>query len=243
MPDALKLRQRIDGAYDVFARYGRPVFLDASPLRDPELLLNQLTSKPLRLLDASDVEEYASAALTTVGTVEDYKHFLPRLLELAMESGVVEPQMIALKLEMAEWRSWPKNEQRVLEEIFIHACVDTFKQHTDDFLAAGWLVGLAILNIDPGGLRTDVLASNDDCCALQVAHLLVSSCLFESDPSERGYWEDVPETTVKETRSWLLSEETRSLLLSVSFRIRSKDVWLLETAMARREELVRERLH
>ena len=64
-----------------------------------------------------------------------------------------------------------------------------------------------------------------------------------SDPSERGYWEDVPETTVKETRSWLLSEETRSLLLSVSLRIRWKDSWPLEKAMARREELVRERLH
>lgn len=243
MLDALKLSQQIDGAYDVFARYGRPLFLDASPLRDPKLLLNQLSSKPLRLLDARDVQEYALSALTTVGTIEDYKHFLPRLLELATEPGAVEPQMIALKLEMAAWRTWPKNEQRSLEEIFIHACTDAFKRHTDDVLAGDWLVSLAILNIDPGGLRTDVLASNDDCCGLQVAYLLVSSCLFESDPSERGYWEDVPETTVKETRSWLLSEETRSLLLSVSLRIRSKDSWLLEKAMARREELVRERLH
>ncbi|WP_288431506.1 hypothetical protein [uncultured Agrobacterium sp.] len=242
MPDALK-RQLIDGAYDVFARYSRPLFLDASPLRDPELLLNKLTSKPLRLLDARDVEEYALAALTTVGTIEDYKHFLPRLLDLATEPGAVEPQMIALKLEMAEWWTWPKNEQRSLEEIFSRACTDAFKRHTDYVLAGDWLVSLAIMNIDPGDVRTDVLASNNDCCGLQVAHLLVSSCLFESDPSERGYWEDVPETTVKETRSWLLSEETRSLLLSVSLRIRSKDSWLLEKAMARREELLRERLH
>ncbi|WP_311273332.1 MULTISPECIES: hypothetical protein [unclassified Rhizobium] len=242
MPDAPNLRQRLDGAYDVFARYRRPLVLHASPLRDPEMLLKQLTAKPIRLLDVEDVQEYASAALTTVGTGEDYKHFLPRLLDLATESGAVEPEMIALKLKKAEWRAWPKNEQQSLEEVFVHACVDAFKQHTDDYLAGKWLVSLAILNIDIGGLWTDVLATNDECCALQIADLLLSDNLFASDPSERAYWEDVSETTVNETRSWLLSEETRSLLLCVSFRTRSKDGWLLEKAIARQEELVQQRL-
>jgi hypothetical protein len=241
--DALSIRQRLDGAYDAFARYRRPLVLHASPLCDPEKLLKQLTAKPIRLLDVEDVQEYAAAALTTVGTVEDYKHFLPRLLDLATESGVVEPEMIALKLKKAEWRAWPKNEQQSLDEIFVHASVDAFKQHTDDYLAGKWLVSLAILDIDLGGLRTDVLASNNDCCALQIADLLLSHNLFASAPSERGYWEDVPKTTVNETRSWLLSEETRSLLLSVSFRTRSMDGWLLEKAIARQEELIQQRLH
>ncbi|MGV1754184.1 hypothetical protein [Agrobacterium sp. CG674] len=240
MPDTLNLRQKLDVAYDAFARYRRPLVLNALPLRDPEMLLKQLTAKPIRLLDLGDVQEYASAALTTVGTVEDYKHFLPRLLDLATESGVVEPEMIALKLKSAEWRAWPKNEQQSLEEIFVLACVDAFKQHTDDYLAGKWLVSLAILNIDLGRLRTDVLASNDDCCALQIADLLLSDNLFASDPSERAYWENVPQTTVNETRSWLLSEQTRSLLLSVSLRTRSEDGWLLEKAIARQEELGRE---
>ncbi|XUY30450.1 hypothetical protein RMR21_025530 (plasmid) [Agrobacterium sp. rho-8.1] len=243
MPDALNLRQRLDGAYEVFARYRRPLVFHASPLRDPEMLLKQLTAKPIRHLDVGDVQEYASAALTTVGTVEDYKHFLPRLLDLATESGVVEPEMIALKLKTAEWRAWPENERQCLEEIFVHACVDAFKQHTDDYLAGKWLVSLAILNIDLGGLWTHVFASKDDCCALQIAHLLLSDNLFASDPSKRAYWEDVPETTINETRSWLLSQETRSLLLSVSFRTRSEDGWLLEKAIARQNELVQRRLH
>ncbi|WP_421358021.1 hypothetical protein [Agrobacterium rosae] len=243
MPDALDLRQWLDVAYDVFARYRRPLVLHASPLRDPEKLLKQLTAKPIRFLDVEDVQEYASAAITTVGSVEDYKHFLPRLLDLATGSGAVEPEMIALKLKKAGWRAWPKNEQQSLEEVFVHACVDAFKQHTDDYLAGKWLVSLAILNIDIGGLWTDILATNDECCALQIADLLLSDNLFASDPSERAYWEDVSETTVNETRFWLLSEETRSLLLSVSFRTRSKDGWLLEKAIARQEELVQQRLH
>ncbi len=243
MLDALDLRQRLDGAYDAFAPYSRPLVLHVSPLRDSEKLLKQLTAKPMRLLSVEDVQEYASAALTTVGTLEDYKYFLPRLINLAMESGVVEPEMIALKLKGSEWWSWPKNEQRSLKEIFVHACMNAFKQHPDDHLAGKWLVSLAILTIDLGEVRTYILASNNDCCALQIAHLLLSDTLFARNPSERAYWEYVPETTVNETRSWLLCEETRSLLLSVGSRTTSNDAWLLEKAIARQEELIQDRVN
>lgn len=84
-----KSRRLLDDTYKVFARYRRPLVLHASPLRDAEKLLKRLTSKSLRSLKVANVQEYASAALTTVGSVENYKHFLPRLLDLAVESGVV----------------------------------------------------------------------------------------------------------------------------------------------------------
>lgn len=237
------LRRLLDDTYKAFARYRRPLVLHASPLRDPGKLLKQLTAKPLRLLEVEDVQEYTSAALTTVGNVEDYKHFLPRLLDLAVESGVVEPQIIAMKLNYAEWRAWPKYEQQALEDIFLQAGVDSFKQHTDDYLAARWLESLAILTMDLAPLLAEVLASTNDCCALQVAYLLLSDTLFASDPIERAYWEYVPDTIVQETRSWLFSEETRTLLLTARLRISSKDVWLIEKAIARQEDLVLQRLH
>jgi hypothetical protein len=241
--DARHLRRLLDIAYEAFGRYRRPRVLDASPLRDPEKLLKQLTAKPLRLLDVEDVQEYASAALTTVGTAEDYKHFLPRLLELAMQSGVVEPPIIASKLKEAEWRTWPEHEQQPVEEIFVYACVDAFNQHTDECLADGWLVSLALLNMNLGQLQAEVATSDNDHCALQLAYLLLSNMIFASEPSERAYWMGVRDETLQETRSWLLSETTRMLLLTVKLRTRLEDVWLLEKAIAKREELIKHRLH
>jgi hypothetical protein len=237
------LLRLLNNAYKVFARYRRPLALDASPLRDPEKLLRQLTDRPLRLLDVEHVQEYASAALTTVGTVEDYKHFLPRLLDLAVGSGVVEPEIIALKLEGAEWRAWPKKEQQILEEIFVQAAGDAFMRHPDDYIAGQWLVSLAIMNIDLGQVRAEILTLNNDCCALQLAHLLFADTLFESDPLDWAYWSYVSDKALLETRAWLLSEETRTLLLTVRLRIPLRDVWLLDQGIARQEELIQQRLH
>lgn len=194
-------------------------------------------------MEVADVQEYASAALTTVGSVEDYKHFLPHLLFLAVESGLIEPEIIALKLGYADWRAWPKDEQQTLEELFLQACVNAFKQHTDDDVAARWLTSLAILDMDLDRLRAGISTVNTDCCALQLADLLLSETLFASDPFERGYWEDVSEHIVQETRSWLLGEETRRLLQIVKSRTRSKDTWHLEKAIARQEELIQKRHH
>jgi hypothetical protein len=236
------LRRLLDRAYEAFAYYQQPAFLDASPLRNPEKILKQLTAKPLRLLDVADVQEYASAALTTVGTIDDYKHFFPRLLDLAMESAVIAPPVIALKLRAAEWRAWPGNEQQVVEAVFVEACENAFRQHPDNYLADGWLVALAILKIDPSRQQAKLLKSSSDLCALQLAHVMLSDTLFASGPCERAYWEYVPDKIVQDTRFWMLSEEMRTFLLTARLRIGSNDAWLVEKAIARREQLLQQRL-
>lgn len=234
-------RQKLDAVYDAFALYRRPLALEASPLRDPEVLLGQLTSKQLRLLEVEDVQDYALTALTTVGTVDDYKYFLPRLIELSTASGVIEPQVIALKLRYANWQTWPKNEQQVLEQVFVCACVDAFKQHPNDYTASDWFVSVAMLNIDLNQIQAEVVMSNNDCCALQLGDLLLADTLFEVDPLEQAYWEIVSDKTLQETRSWLLSEEVRTFLLTTRLRTHSTDDWRIEKAIAIREQLIQRR--
>ncbi|MCQ1780401.1 hypothetical protein NOJ05_24575 [Neorhizobium galegae] len=235
------LRRLLDQGYEAFAHYRRPTALETSPLRNPEKLLKRLTSKPLRLLEVEDVQEYAAAALTTVGTVDDYKHFLPRLLDLSVDSAVVEPEVIALKLKAADWLAWPQNQTHVVEQIFAEACGHAFRQHPAKHFANKWLVSLAILNVDLNKILIEIETSNNDFCALQLAHLILSELPFASDPFERGYWMEVPDNTLQETRTWLLSQEIRRLLLSVRGRIGSKDVSLLDRALAKHEQLVRHR--
>ena len=81
-----KLRAAIDTLYSVFARYEVPQELDAPEHREPEKLRGELTAVPLRKLDSNALDPYASWAMTTVDGPDTYRHFLPRILELALES-------------------------------------------------------------------------------------------------------------------------------------------------------------
>jgi hypothetical protein len=59
-------------------------------------------------------------ALFVWGNVDDYKHFLPRIFELAVarESEFVDEAIVFNKLHHGEWRSWPDAEQQAVEHFF-----------------------------------------------------------------------------------------------------------------------------
>ncbi len=81
-----ELQRLIDDCYDAFAPYPPPRSLHA--LRDPVAILATLTSAPLRELTGEQIGPYAGWAMTTVGDVTDYKHFLPRILEQAVRESL-----------------------------------------------------------------------------------------------------------------------------------------------------------
>ncbi|WP_156025401.1 hypothetical protein [Thermogemmatispora carboxidivorans] len=74
---------------------------------------------PLEQLSGSDLQRYAWKALTTWGEVVDFKHFLPRWLEIILygqDDGFgLEFRQIATKLAYGQWRSWPRVEQEAVE--------------------------------------------------------------------------------------------------------------------------------
>jgi hypothetical protein len=86
----------------------------------------RLKSVPLQELTISDVDSYASKAMTTWGDVRHFKHFVPRLLELAFEDylGFTFPEVLFGKLACANWTAWPKTEQdaiqNFLDQFWIH---------------------------------------------------------------------------------------------------------------------------
>jgi hypothetical protein len=77
----------------------------------------RLFSKPLAELSAEDLGRFAWKALTTWGTVEDLKHFLPRLLELVAmdECAPFEREVLFGKLRLGAWTTWPESERGSVE--------------------------------------------------------------------------------------------------------------------------------
>lgn len=109
--------------YSVFSEYPlRPDTGACSCCHEPEEEL-KLHSKPLRELTEDDLERYGYSALLTWGSVDDYKHFLPRLFEIASKTNGIDwiyKPIIFAKLQHAEWWNWPENERNAVEN-YIHA--------------------------------------------------------------------------------------------------------------------------
>ena len=113
LPSALA--ERLGELYREFSKYPFDRNMSGDPAF-PFLTDNAVLQKrPLRELTPDDFHYYFQKAITTWGTIDDFKHFIPRLLELMAQKyfGLVEvdPFWILTKLCFAAWRQWPNSEQ------------------------------------------------------------------------------------------------------------------------------------
>jgi len=83
--------------------------------------IRELLSKPLKELSADEIGHFMRSAITTYGDVTDYKHFLPRILELMIDpkTDLIFDFTCFEKLNYSEWETWPPEEQKVLDDYFI----------------------------------------------------------------------------------------------------------------------------
>lgn len=106
------LRQAIDDLYPAFAQYPLPRWTDPCLHchdREEELRLH---AKPLRELTTEDLDPYVWSALLTWGSVDTFKHLLPRILELTADyQWTINPEIVLAGLRYGEWRTWPGEEQ------------------------------------------------------------------------------------------------------------------------------------
>lgn len=108
-----RLAEPISRLYAVFSRYPVPVH-HACPCCVTEADRRGLTGAPLRELTPDALGRYAFKALTTWGTVDGFKHYLPRLLELSVGPGGLTPGVVFGKLGYAKWTGWRSAEQEAL---------------------------------------------------------------------------------------------------------------------------------
>lgn len=114
----------IEELYSVFDPYKLTGKMDACPCCISKEKEIELYSKPLRQLEENDMVFYLRKAMTTWGSSSNFKHFLPRFLDIYSKrpSVLIELDDILIKLEYAEWKNWNENEQKALI----------------DFVAADW---------------------------------------------------------------------------------------------------------
>lgn len=118
----------MEGLYRVFARYPKPAVIESCPCGcTPADATSHLVAVPLRELRFADMADFAFSAMTTQGSVDDFRYLLPRLFEgVTQESSVVSLEILFGKLKYAKWLSWPDDEINAVR----------------DYLRELWLAGL-----------------------------------------------------------------------------------------------------
>lgn len=118
------LENSIITLYDTFKKYqlnNQIVKCPCGCINDEEEKL--IYSKSLNYLEIEDLSFYISKAITTWGNENDFKHFLPRILELyssARYNNYFDLDIIWNKLEYGRWKDWDKKEIDAIKEYIIN---------------------------------------------------------------------------------------------------------------------------
>jgi len=221
----------IKAAYQIFATYRRPHALDASPVKDPEKILNDLTSAPLASLPENKLSAFAGSALYTVGSEEDYKHFLPRILELMVpEAGGFgfDPELIAEKLEYTRFESWPADEVSAIRDVFkvLPFVPDngSFAPTFASTLIASLLVGNAL---EP--LLSRLGAPEDGEGVRRLAELVRDTANFDDDRCWLARRLSGKDKVI--VKRWAESETVTNALINGIDQVSDEDVWEIEAAL------------
>lgn len=115
-----KLAEAVEALYRAFSPYPLVRHVEGCPCCVSASDESQIHSKSLRAITADELHRYAFKAMTTWGTTEDFKHFLPRLFELvtAEESiaDQIDVEVLFGKLTYAKWQQWPLQEQKAVKD-------------------------------------------------------------------------------------------------------------------------------
>lgn len=119
-----ELLRSIEELYAVFRRYRLVGPMDADPRFPGVCDERPLGAAPLDQLPPEAFKTYQMKAMTTWGTLRDFKHFLPRMLEIIGTSarsdpfGELDPFFIFGKLDYASWTSWLADERSAVDSYF-----------------------------------------------------------------------------------------------------------------------------
>lgn len=129
-PREAVLRERIRELYAVFRSYRLAPDIHSDPCFPGACDDRPLRAYPLHQLPPEAYSSYQWKAMTTWGSVSDFKHFLPRMLDIIAtlpsietevsfaEGGRFEAWIVFEKLRYGDWRRWTAVERQSLDAYF-----------------------------------------------------------------------------------------------------------------------------
>ena len=228
-------QELIDPLYEAFAANSAPRRIECSPAKSEadRKSYDQLLANPLRQAPPEIVGPYASSAPYTVGDVDDYRHFLPRILEIALfEQGWTgfEPWAIANKLVYGNWLSWPRREVEILRCYFAAGFEQAAARPFGVFCQfESWLVAILTLGEDAQSQIKFAISIGRGHAVGSLARIIVDhqKHLIRNNDFEESIWNSVPENERTEVVSFLGSKAMQDLLVEYGLRANDDDRFML----------------
>ncbi len=204
------LSSAIAGLYGAFSGYGLVLPMNACDHCVSEEDQRLLASKPLRDLTSEDVSFYSFKAMTTFGTVNDFKHLLPRVFELVATDPKfpVDPEIaVGGKLAEADWRSWPEAEKAAVECYLRAFWRDTLSRFPSVVPADACLgsIARAASDLSPFLRYWETAVERDRPARLHLAEFVCESIRSLREDRVLGpFWECCPENSQRVSK-WLLN--------------------------------------
>lgn len=205
-----QLQNAIEKLYEVFAKYpGNSAMQGSSNYDNLEMWNRELLSNQLKELSASDLSRFAGKAMTTWGDVNDYKHFLPRILELTAEFNTpYEIWIVFDKLEYGHWNSWNESEIKAIHQYMLQLWACLIKEDPDktDFFFMDYFSSIAHFYPSFRNLLEVWQNNTDKNATLHLAKFIFNERANIFDKGVIPGFHNKREH-IHELRSWLLSDK------------------------------------
>lgn len=216
----------ISDLYDVFGRYPLRSVTDYCTycyVADDERKLHE---RPLRELTADHLRDFATDAIHHWGNELDFKHFLPRILEIIVNEGFDWPdlEIVFRKFRLASWRAWWPDEQQAVERFFEALWRTTLARYPSGYDIDTVLTSLGCAVDDLRPYLDHWLDAPDDASIRHLAdfvrangtHLTTEGRLWNAfwDPYEDDEDADRPSRTARQSQvlGWLREGNVRASL-------------------------------
>jgi hypothetical protein len=143
------LADNLEALYAAFGDARKPSKIDGCPCCLDEKEICTLLSKPLRELTGGELASYSESAFLTVGSIDDYLYFLPRILEIGCVEGGWWPDFEITGRAIGETMpsEWPAHRLDALTD-FLHAALQVAIEEEDGWGIDGIVCSIARMGLD-----------------------------------------------------------------------------------------------
>ncbi|MHB8879476.1 MAG: hypothetical protein ACYC8T_37765 [Myxococcaceae bacterium] len=222
------MQREIATLYEVFAQYPLRPRIEGCPCCRSDADERVLHSRALRKLSSADLRDFASSSLTTRGDDLDFRHFLPRILEIIATADFDWPDLEVVfgKLGYAGWRKWPRVEQDAIDGYFEEKWRLTLAEFPAIHDAETVLCSLNCADVDLAPFTSEWLTTRTEPSARHLAELVSRNAgqIAQGRGFRNAFWRPGPGQDL--LRAWLLASGVRSKLEEATFEASSEEIRL-----------------
>lgn len=162
--------------------------------------------------------------MTTFGTVHDFKHFLPRLLEIVATEGcigAVDFELVCSKLDFGKWGDWDNGEQQAIRDYFHglwrHVLETEIAKVLPIWTMSQFLSGIAETREDIRPYLCDWISDSRPRPVHHLANFIVEELPGLMRPGAKWGWSGDRPETVEQIVQWFRSNELAAHLEAMFF--------------------------